>query len=140
MIPDAHLQYFFNKLSILLNYRSPQMIGKIPPTDSRNRNDIRLYEIGSTDEADEEKLIIETEQRRKRKLQEEGHLKLQPLFFEESKHPFVKENTFKFSSVPNPVRWTLKESKGDFKSYWDRREAGDWKGMPDLWTAGGGTH
>jgi len=48
------------------------MIGKIPPTDSRNRDDIRLYEQGLMDEAESAKNVIEEEQRRKRKLQEEG--------------------------------------------------------------------
>ena len=58
----------------------------------------------------------------------------EPNFFEEIKHPFLKQNTFKHKTFPNPVTWVLKESRGNFKSYWDRREAQDWSGMPNLWS------
>jgi len=62
-----------------------------------------------------------------------------PMFFEEVKHPHITASTFKHASMPNPVLWVLKETKGSYKSYWDRREEGDWKDMPDLWNTGGRT-
>ena len=63
---NAHLQYFFSKCALLLNYKSDEMVGTISPTDSRWRGDLRLYEEGKIDEADVEKTKIEEEQRRKR--------------------------------------------------------------------------
>jgi len=51
------------------------MMSKLPPTDSRNRNDIQLYEQGNIDEAEDAKNIIEEEQRRKRKVMEDGSMK-----------------------------------------------------------------
>jgi len=89
------------------------------------------------DEAESAKNIIEEEQRRKRKLLEDGQMTWKPMFFEEVKHPHITPSTFKVVSMPNPTLWVLKETKGDYKSYWDRREEGDWKGMPDLWNTGG---
>ena len=43
-IPDAHLQFFFNEVSIMMNDKSENMRGIVSPTDSRWRNDMRLYE------------------------------------------------------------------------------------------------
>ena len=41
------------------------------PTDSRWRSDLRNWEIGNEDEADRAKVVIEEEQRRKRRVMEE---------------------------------------------------------------------
>jgi hypothetical protein len=46
------------------------MVGVVSPTDSRFREDLRIYEEGEFDEADRVKFGIEEEQRRKRKLHE----------------------------------------------------------------------
>lgn len=46
------------------------MIGVVSPTDSRFREDLRIYEEGQFDEADKVKFEIEEEQRRKRKIHE----------------------------------------------------------------------
>ena len=56
---DAHLQYFFNKLSLMMNYKSPSLAKVLPPTDSRNRPDIRLFEDDLIDMAENSKSIIE---------------------------------------------------------------------------------
>lgn len=133
MMPDAHLQYFFNRTSVIMNYKNEAMAQKISPTDSRMRPDIRLYEEGQADEADAVKFEIEEQQRRTRRKMEAGQATWQPFFFEEVKHPFITSKTFKHTKIENPVLWRVKESSGDFKSYWDRREAGDWRGMPNLW-------
>lgn len=44
------------------------MTGIVSPTDSRFREDIRLYEQGQIEDADRVKVDIEDEQRRKRAL------------------------------------------------------------------------
>lgn len=58
-IPDAHLQFFFNEVSIMMNDKSENMKGIISPTDSRWRNDMRLYEEGKVEESDQAKFVIE---------------------------------------------------------------------------------
>jgi len=37
LVNDAHLQYFFNPVSVILNYTSPELEQVISPTDSRLR-------------------------------------------------------------------------------------------------------
>jgi hypothetical protein len=59
LIPDANLQYFFGKLTVLLNWKCPEMIGVVAPTDSRFRKDLRFYEEGDSEEAERWKNIIE---------------------------------------------------------------------------------
>ena len=61
LIKNAHLQYFFNKISVVLNYKNKEMQGIIAPTDSRWRNDLRYFEEDLIDEADLEKVEIEEE-------------------------------------------------------------------------------
>ena len=72
LIPDAHLQYYFGKLTILLNWKCQEMLGVVAPTDSRFRKDLRFYEEGDNEEAERFKNIIEEKQRRTRRLIEEG--------------------------------------------------------------------
>ena len=60
---DANMQFFFTADNCLLNYKCPEMVGVLPPTDARFRNDIRLMEEGKIEEADKEKLAIEIGQR-----------------------------------------------------------------------------
>ena len=62
------MQYFFTHLSMLMNYKNERMKGIIAPTDSRFREDLRIYEEGNFEEADRVKFDIEEEQRRKRKI------------------------------------------------------------------------
>jgi hypothetical protein len=67
LVANAHLQYYFLPISILMNYKSPEMEGYIPCTDSRWRGDLRLFEDDKIDESDEEKCLIENRQRWVRK-------------------------------------------------------------------------
>ena len=133
LVPDAHLMYFYSRTSMMINDRNGQMMGMISPTDARFRKDIVLYENNEVDEADREKLLIEDEQRRKRKLMEEGVMTQRPNFFEEVPHPFLSKDSFKSKSFENAKMWKLIETDGSRKSYWDRREQGDWSGLPKLW-------
>ena len=68
MIPEAHLQYFFGREAVVMNYSNDEMVGVISPTDSRWRKDLQNFEKGLMEEAEQAKLDIEKEQRRKRKL------------------------------------------------------------------------
>ena len=74
----------------MMNYFCPEMNGYVSPTDSRFREDLRHYEEGKVEESEIAKLIIEDEQRRKRKAQEEGTLPpYKGKFFKKEPHPFV---------------------------------------------------
>lgn len=46
-------------ISVLMNYKSKEMEGYVPRTDSRWRTDLRLYEEDKIEEAEAEKLKIE---------------------------------------------------------------------------------
>jgi len=59
MIPNSHMQYYFDHLAILMNYKSKQMEDIICPTDCRFRNDLRSYEEGRIEESESEKNFIE---------------------------------------------------------------------------------
>ena len=98
------------------------MLGAIAPTDSRRRPDQRRWEEGREAEADQEKKRLEAKQREARKKREEAEggdgCTWEPNFFTEEPHPYLEgERFYKFN---------------DDNSYWLRREAGSWRGLPDL--------
>ena len=107
LINEAHLQYFFNDLSVRLNQRVDGMDGVVSPTDSRWREDIKLYEEGEADEADKVKYDIEEEQRRKRRQHERENYTWEPNFFEEIEHPYVKAGQMN-TNEDRPVMWRMK--------------------------------
>jgi hypothetical protein len=76
---------------VVLNYKNKEMEGIIAPTDSRWRNDLRYFEEDLMEEADNEKVLIEEEQRRKRKIFEVNKQEWKPLFFDEVPHPFLRK-------------------------------------------------
>ena len=102
LLDNAYMQYYYNRQSVLMNYKSPEMASHIAPTDSRFRGDLRLYEEGHIEQADAEKLKIEVKQRKTRKAVEEGlQPKHEPKFFREVEHPFVKNDDID-SHEPSP--------------------------------------
>lgn len=120
-------------MAIMMNYINEEMRNQISPTDSRFRNDIRFYEEGHIEQADAEKLAIETEQRRKRKLHETGKVPHpEPLFFKKVPHPYYQPKP-KEADEFKPKMYILIENEGDHKGYWERRNRNDWSDMPALW-------
>ncbi|KDR85198.1 hypothetical protein GALMADRAFT_331731 [Galerina marginata CBS 339.88] len=71
--------YGFTSYGITLNELSSDVVGKLPPTDSRLRPDVRALEDGELDLAEEEKLRVERLQRDRRNRGEER----QPRWFKE---------------------------------------------------------
>lgn len=69
MIPKANQQYYLTEVGLMLNYLNPDLQRHLPPTDSRYRYDLRLYEQGKFRGADFEKtrMIKATNQRMKEK-------------------------------------------------------------------------
>jgi len=132
LIPNAHLQYFFDEQSILLNYKSEEMVGIVAPTDTRFRGDLRYFEEGEKDEAELEKNDIEQQQRRVRKRVESGEIPAwQPRFFTERVHPFIDRSKLAIHGADQCIKF--EPMKGNGSSYWERREAGDWADLPELW-------
>lgn len=130
LVNNAHMQYYFNKRSMMINYKSKEMEGYVAPTDSRWRGDLRFFEEGHLEQADIEKINIEQRQRKMRKLMEDGHIpKFKPNFFRQITHPFVRNDELP-TGEEQPLIFELVE--GD-KGYWERRERQDWSDLPNLW-------
>ena len=128
---NAYMQFYFGKLTILMNFKSEEMNGYICPTDSRYRGDLRLYEEGHVELADAQKTVIEQRQRRVRKLIEDGTMpKWKPQFFREIDHPYAKADGIFKAPETSPKFYELVEGE---KGYWERRENQDWSDMPNLW-------
>ncbi|KAF8973772.1 oxysterol binding protein [Flammula alnicola] len=68
---NAPESYGFTSYGITLNELTNDLVGKLPPTDSRHRPDVRALENGELDLAEEEKLRIEQVQRDRRNRGEE---------------------------------------------------------------------
>ncbi|KZT21678.1 hypothetical protein NEOLEDRAFT_1139089 [Neolentinus lepideus HHB14362 ss-1] len=66
--PKSAPQYYgFTYFGITLNEITPDLEGKLPPTDSRYRTDVRALEEGDLNRAEAEKLRIEEMQRERRR-------------------------------------------------------------------------
>ena len=102
-----------------MNYKCPEMAGIVAHTDSRFRNDMRFFEEGKVDEADEEKIRLEVKQRKARKDRADANQEWKPMFFKEKPHRYYPDFThYEMTSA----------------EYWQRRERKDWRGLPDLWS------
>ena len=66
-LPDMERQFRFTAFSLTLNEMSSELRKSLPPTDSRFRQDMKAYESGQLEEAEEWKLALEDEQRKRRK-------------------------------------------------------------------------
>ncbi|KAI0348701.1 hypothetical protein BDW22DRAFT_1386317 [Trametopsis cervina] len=97
--------YGFTSFGITLNEITPDLEGKLPPTDSRLRPDVRALEEGNVDLAEDEKVRVEELQRERRRQGEE-----------------------------RKPRWFRKtgEEWQYVGGYWEERAQG-WKGIEPLW-------
>ncbi|KAI8991539.1 Oxysterol-binding protein-domain-containing protein [Mycotypha africana] len=103
----------FTKFATELNEITEIEQGKLPITDTRLRPDQRLYEEGLVDEADNEKLRIEQQQRERRKKFEMAGQQWKPRWF---------------TLTDNEQEWSY---AGE---YWPTRESGQWpKDQFPLW-------
>ncbi|KAI0785997.1 Oxysterol-binding protein-domain-containing protein [Abortiporus biennis] len=64
---NAPEYYGFTSFGTTLNEITPDLEGRLPPTDSRFRPDVRALEEGNLDLAEEEKLRVEEMQRKRRR-------------------------------------------------------------------------
>ncbi|KAH0838476.1 Oxysterol-binding protein-domain-containing protein [Lanmaoa asiatica] len=66
--PKQNMEYYgFTAFGITLNEITSDLEGKLPPTDSRSRPDVRALEEGNIDEAEEQKTRLEESQRDRRR-------------------------------------------------------------------------
>ncbi|CAE6504196.1 unnamed protein product [Rhizoctonia solani] len=109
--PSFADQYFgFTAFTITLNELTPDLVGVIPPTDSRLRPDQRAMEEGRIDDADQLKIQLEEGQRARRRAREEAGEEWKPQWFEQ-------------------------DESGEWKykgGYWETRKTGKWSSVA-LW-------
>ncbi|KAL6645317.1 hypothetical protein ACP70R_016925 [Stipagrostis hirtigluma subsp. patula] len=107
--PSANpTRYNLSSFAITLNELTPELKGKLPPTDSRLRPDQRHLENGEYEKANAEKLRLETRQRMSRKMQENGW---KPRWFRRD----TEDGTFRYTG-----------------GYWEAREQGKWDACHDI--------
>ncbi|THU91620.1 oxysterol binding protein [Dendrothele bispora CBS 962.96] len=82
---QTHEYYGFTSFGITLNEMSSDVVGKLPPTDSRLRPDVRALEEGDLDTAESEKNRVEEMQRERRRKGKEP----QPRWFKQEGDEWV---------------------------------------------------
>lgn len=110
LVPEPEKKYGFTKFTADLNQITEIEQGHIPPTDSRLRPDLRLYEDGNVEEAEALKLKLEQDQRERRQNSQD----VKPQYFER-----VSDTQWKF----------IEGQRG----YWERRRIKEWDGLVPLW-------
>lgn len=101
--------------AITLNALPESLKNWVIRTDTRFRPDQRAMEEGRYDDASEEKHRVEEKQRAARRKREQEGIEYNPMWFEKAIHPISKQEYWKY--------------KG---SYWERRAAHEWQGIPDI--------
>lgn len=108
--PFADQYYGFSAFTITLNEVTPDLVGVLPPTDSRLRPDQCAMEEGRIDDADQLKIQLEEGQRARKRARDAAGEEWTPQWFEQ-------------------------DADGEWKykgGYWEARKAGKW-GPVTLW-------
>ncbi|KAI8950699.1 Oxysterol-binding protein-domain-containing protein [Xylaria longipes] len=118
LVPNAANTYGMTTFAASLNEITEVEKNRLPPTDTRLRQDQRLAEQGKLDDAEIWKVKLEEAQRaRRRELEERG---------EEHKPKWF----YKVADTPEGEElWRLRGGKD---SYWEERGRGDWKGVEKI--------
>ena len=98
-------QYGLTTFAMTLNEITPDLEGRLPPTDSRMRPDVRALEEGRIDDAEHGKEVLEGAQRQRR---QEGKER-EPRWFRQEGEEWIYKG-----------------------GYWEMREKG-WKDLAPLW-------
>ncbi|KAH3664107.1 hypothetical protein OGAPHI_004821 [Ogataea philodendri] len=115
LVPNYQKKYGFTEFAASLNQITEVEEG-CAPTDSRLRPDQRKYEEGEVDEAEDLKLKLENDQRKRRKNPDGTDAVHTPAFFKKT-----GDGDFDWEYIDGE------------QSYWNRRKAGDWSGLVELW-------
>lgn len=118
LVDNAANTYGMTTFAASLNEITAIEKGKIPPTDTRLRQDQRLAEEGKLDDAEGWKVKLEEAQRVRRKQLEDKGVEHMPRWF-------VKVAT----GGDGEEVWKLKGGK---EGYWEERAKGQWAGVVDI--------
>ncbi|KAK4626156.1 Oxysterol-binding [Fulvia fulva] len=121
LVPDAAKVYGFTSFAAALNEVTQVEEGHLPPTDSRLRPDQQALEEGDADKAEALKARLEERQRARRKVLESHGQEWKPQFFEKVPTNVVDDQSEEV--------WVLKSDKA---GYWQKRAAGDWSGVQQV--------
>ncbi|KAI9310588.1 Oxysterol-binding protein [Dichotomocladium elegans] len=132
-IQDPAKYYGFSRFAMELNEITEIEKDSLPKTDARLRPDLRLYEQGYVNDAEQEKIRIEQKQRDRRKELESLGVEWKPRWFRLERDEFAAEpGVIPSSSVEgdrgSPASWQF---TGE---YWHVRETGQWPSDQfDIW-------
>lgn len=118
LVDNAANTYGMTTFAASLNEITPLEKGKMPPTDTRLRQDQRFAEEGNLDDAEEWKVKLEEGQRARRRALEESGAEHKPRWF-------VKVAT----GGDGEEVWKLKGGKD---GYWEERAKGQWSGVEEI--------
>lgn len=121
-------EYMRNPTRVLLKsdkHETEMSLGPLPPTDSRLRPDLRLYESGKVDEASAEKHRLEEKQREAAKKSDAGEMeKWNPLWFEKADEATTATSQDETTTNKNYNQgWVFKNT------YWNR----EFSKCPDIY-------
>ena len=133
VLDNADLMYGFNSYTLQLNLMTEQLKEKLPPTDSRFRPDLRLWEEGKQEESSNEKNRLEQLQRdRKKKLKETLGEAIEPendpsyytpKYFKSVTHPITGDPIYEYCT------------KNAYNSnYWEDREKCAFQHLPNIYS------
>ena len=124
--PENRNRYNLTRYAIGLNEITPEMEGRLAPTDSRLRPDQRLTELGMWEEANAEKQRLEHKQRAARKAAEEG-VPLKPRWFT------INQEQIRLNGSTRGHHVSSKELCFVFTGeYWRARAQGEFEGVRDI--------
>ncbi|TNV71218.1 hypothetical protein FGO68_gene15187 [Halteria grandinella] len=114
--PQSASMYHFTYFTLQLNFLPPQLVNKLPPTDSRLRPDQRALECGDLVKASDEKARLEDKQRKMRKERETQGREYQSKYFEEY---------FDEESGEKGYRYGIRD-------YWQDRNKGEFSHLEEI--------
>lgn len=124
LLPNATKKFGFTKFAGTLNKISEMERGNLPPTDSRLRPDMKVYEQGKIEEAEALKNKLEEDQRHRRREYEHSGKKYEPKFFHHVGSGHHADHH------PDSGEWVYTTGEN---SYWNRRKNQNWNDLPQMW-------
>lgn len=118
LVDNAAATYGMTSFAATLNEITALEKGKLPPTDTRLRQDQKFAEEGNLDEAEVWKVKLEEAQRTRRRQLEEKGVEHKPRWFVQAATDSDGEEVWKL--------------KGGKEGYWEERAKGKWPGVEDI--------
>ena len=106
MPENSNMMYGFNSFTLQMNLLNDVLREKLPPSDSRFRPDVQLWEEGKQEEASDEKNRLENNQRARKKLLKEtigdkmepdnDSSWYSPKYFSKTKNPITGDEMYEY--------------------------------------------